>query len=153
MRKLSLVLLLGLLSGCMNSGATPEQIAELRTISVENKALVDEHKITHVEAATRYNAAIERLATGPISERDHLFMSYRVALASQIDAGQITPETAKFQLEQQIAAYNAQDRAANAAALYAVGNSMREAADAARPRQPINCNSVPSGSSINTTCY
>jgi len=42
----------------------------------------------------RGNGEIERLADGKLSNRDKLLMSYRIALASQIDIGQITPETA-----------------------------------------------------------
>jgi hypothetical protein len=66
MRKVALVVMLGLLSGCMGAGPTPEQQAELDAVTAENSTLVAAHKITHVEAANRYNAAIERQDQGRV---------------------------------------------------------------------------------------
>jgi hypothetical protein len=157
MRKLAMLLFVAFLSGCIGAGPTPEQAAELKSISDSNHALIQTHKITNVEGANRYNAAIERITDGRLSETDHLMMSYRVALASQIDSGQLTPETAKYQWEQRVAENQAQDRAATAAALAQVGDSLQQASAnmqaAAAANRTINCNSMANGNIINTTCY
>jgi hypothetical protein len=80
-------------------------------------------------------------------------MAYRVALMSQVDAGQITIEMAKYQMAQRVDEYKAQDRAATAAALGELGDSLKQAGAQMQGQRPINCNSTAFGSSINTTCF
>jgi hypothetical protein len=157
MQRLMVLLLAGFLVGCMSAGPTAEQAAELKTLSAENEGLVQAHKITHVEAATRYNEAVERIGGDRLTERDRLLNAYRVALASQVDAGQITIEVAKYQWEQRIADLKSQDRAATAAALAQLGDSLQQTGAqmqaAAAAHRPINCNSMAIGATISTTCY
>jgi hypothetical protein len=140
MRVVAVLLIAALISGCLQTGPTSEQAAELRSIDEADQALIAAHKMTHVDAANRFNAAIERLSEGKLTERDHLLMSYRLALASQVDAGQITVETAKYELQQKLADLKAQDRAAAAAA-------------AAALPQSTSCTSTAIGNVINTNCF
>jgi len=154
MKKIAAVLALGLLSGCVSAN---QQAAEFNAALAEDGALAREHKISYTEGATRDSAAAERIYGAQMSDRDHIYYAYCVALATQVDAGKVTPQEAKALLDLRTAEYhaeyNAELRAANSAALNAIGNSLQQTADQTRPQRPINCNSVPSGSTVNTTCY
>jgi len=107
---------------------SPQQSAEFNQIAQSNHALAAAHQITHVEAEKRNMEAMQRLWGSQFSDTDRLIASYRIALASQIDSGQITPETAQYLFQQRVHELDTQDRAGKAAALAA--------------NRPINCNSM-----------
>jgi len=154
MRKFAPLVAVGLLSGCVSAN---QQASELDAALAENGALARTHKISYTEGAERDSAAAERIYGDQMSDRDRVYFAYRVALAAQVDAGKVTPPEAKALLDLRTAeyhaAYNAQVQAANAVALNSVANSLQQTADQMRPQRPINCSSVASGISINTTCY
>jgi hypothetical protein len=162
MRMLWVLPIVGLISGCMTAGGlTSDQTAELRSVHDESKALVDAHKITHVEAATRYNDALEKMLGGRLTQDDRLIMSYRTLLASQIDAGKITQEEANFQFEErksEILAQEQQQRTNNAIAAAAILSSMPQPQPYVLPQPqvyispPNNCTSTAFGNMVNTSC-
>jgi hypothetical protein len=149
------------LCACRAAEPTPEQAAALQTVANENQALVVSGKLTHVEAAKRYNAEIEKLSDGKLSDQDQLLMSYRLALASQVDAKQITEETAKYEMVQRMTDIRAADAERRSAALRELGESLQRTSQQMQQNRPVMCNSNSSGSiygnSINSTtstmCY
>ena len=167
MRMLWVLVIAGFISGCMSTGGiTPEQTAALKSLADENKALVAAHKITHVEAADKYNSAIEQMAAGRLTQDDRLLMSYRVALASEEDSGKITAAEADYNFQQRradIVAQEQQQRTNNSLAAAAIIGSMPRPqpyvlpqpqiyAPVVAPRAPFNCTSMPMGNSIYTSC-
>jgi hypothetical protein len=147
---------LGALAGCVTDQQRAMVDAEFKSIQDSNSTLIAEHKMTHVEAAQRFNAAIERIYGSQVTDADRVVMSYRLALAAEVDAGRMTPEMSNYLVQQRIVEYNAQarlqDEAAQRAALLAVSNSLDQSAAAAAARRPINCASTQTWSGINTTC-
>lgn len=142
--RFSMVALLSLLlSGCVLGGMTPDQLAAMRVVSDQNTALAKAHKITFVEAATRTNASIAATMGGTVPEQQALLNSYRLALASQVDAGQMTPEVAEYQQQQRVANLNEADRQKTAAAIQQLVDDHARAIDAARAQrqmnQPVTC--------------
>ncbi len=162
MRMLWVLLIVGLISGCMTAGGlTSDQTAELKSIHDENTALVNAHKITHVEAATKLNDALENMLGARLTQDDRLNMSYRMLLASQIDAGTITQEEANFKFEErksEILAQEQQQRTNNALATAAILSSMPQPQPYVVPQpqvyipRSINCTSTALGNMVNTSC-
>ena len=150
MKTYAFLLMVGLLPGCMGAD---QRAAELNVALTEDAALARTHEISYTEGANRDSAAAERIYGGQMSDRDRIYYAYRVALAAEVDAGKVTPQEAKALLDLRTAEYhaeyNAQVQASDRAALYAIGDSLQQAADRSRT---INCNSSVSGGTINTTC-
>ena len=93
--------------------------------------------MTYVQAAEKFNAAIERDGR-PLNDADRLIASYRLALAAEVDAGRMTPEMSNYLAQQRIAEFKTQ---AAAAAAVAAAN------------RPVNCTTTAGVGAVNTTCY
>ena len=143
------VIALGMtVAGCAN-GPTSQEAAAIHSEAVNNEALARAHKITWVEAAKRDEDKITQLAGNKLIQSDHLLLAYKAALAAEVDAGNITPETAKFRYEEkrsQIAGAEDARREALSGALIAAGANMMQ-----QPR-PVTCTSMNMGNMSTATC-
>ena len=157
MMRFSVLSLCVALSGCLGAGPTLEQSAAIQAVNAENKSLLAAHKITYVEAEKRTDAQIENSMGQSLSDQDRLLMAYKLALASQIDSGQITEEVANYQFAQHVNDIKSANRERLAASIREFGNGLQRAAENNRP---VMCNSNTFGSinqntynsSTNTTC-
>lgn len=156
MKALLILALVLSLAGCVSDGMTPDQLAAVDAIQEQNVALAKAHKITFVEAAARTNAQITTAMGGQLAEQQRLLNAYRLALASEVDAGHITPEVAAFQHQEKAAQINADARQAQTAKMQAFGDGLQQAADSLVASQaanrPVTCNSTAIANTLSTTC-
>ena len=58
------------------------------------------HKISWVEAARRDEAQLTRITGDKLNQSERLLLADRASLAAEVDAGNMTPEMAKFRYEE-----------------------------------------------------
>ena len=93
------LLFAGVLSGCavlpgLGFDVSPDPRVVIRAEREDAEGLARAHVITFLEAARREERASERVLGSRLAPDDRLMLSYRLALAADVDAGQITPDRA-----------------------------------------------------------
>jgi len=154
--KFALLFVLLLVSGCFADAPepAPQPSVDLAAIVAENHKLLAEHKITNVEAATRYNGAVEQATNGELSDRDRALMAYRLTLAAEVDSRKITIAMANQLLQKRIADYRREDLAAqNTAAKEASSGTAPPAQVDAQPTGSLGCGAASIDYSTLTACY
>jgi hypothetical protein len=127
------------LGGC-NSGPSIEQQIAFRDYSEPLRREAAAHKITWVEYAAKtnnYMRILNNYKGGDVQAEEGL--SYRLALAAEVDAGRSTPERFDYEWKHYLAELERRRDAAVAAAneaaadsMIQAGNSLKESADRLR---------------------